>query len=341
MYQALLALVFGVLGTRAGVRRVLLVQNEAQAPPMPCQRHVYLDLGVNWANTLRLYEMIAPPERRSRAFEVYGFKASPLISPYADAFCAWLSGERPTEAPLCLPRAGSTGHLLLYAASIGCREGSMDTKRACMLERFDEHLRALKPDPNLNSTALFESRLAMAQHQLACGANQSRFTFVPAAVGGRGKGWMSLESPPHALIRGGSMQAIAAIDNRLYSKSPWYRLEDYRFRVRTADVAAWMARSFRKEDFIVVKADVEGAEHVFLPELIRLGGIELVDTLAMECHGGVRKCRNLLKAVSVGTKKDGFQAVDEGGYQGMDVHSRPPPPEEIKSWAALCGVRTA
>jgi len=45
-------------------------------------RNVYIDAGVNWCNTLRLYTHV--PEASSRLaqpWHVFGFEASPLIIP--------------------------------------------------------------------------------------------------------------------------------------------------------------------------------------------------------------------------------------------------------------------
>ena len=40
-------------------------------------RNVYLDLGANWANTLRLYHDFYP-QKRKEPWEVYAFEASPF-----------------------------------------------------------------------------------------------------------------------------------------------------------------------------------------------------------------------------------------------------------------------
>ncbi|KAJ1634807.1 hypothetical protein T492DRAFT_903148 [Pavlovales sp. CCMP2436] len=188
--------------------------------------------------------------------------------------------------------------------------------RRCTFKRFDAHLRALKPDLALNSSALVEMRLTAAQRPLECSATRSRFVFIPAAVGDE-DGWMMLDSPPHALIRGGSMT------------------KDYIYRVRTADVASWMFKSFSAADYVVMKVDIEGAEHSFMPKLMRLsGGLELVDALAMECHAP--NCEQLLRLIGSAAKKAGFRTVNEGSYNGMDSHSRPPNFKEAGRWARVC-----
>ena len=60
------------------------------------RRHVYIDMGVNWGNTLRLFEDIEP--NATSAFDVYGFEANPLIQPFADSYVQWLNGDRTERA---------------------------------------------------------------------------------------------------------------------------------------------------------------------------------------------------------------------------------------------------
>ncbi|KAJ1640013.1 hypothetical protein T492DRAFT_24994 [Pavlovales sp. CCMP2436] len=170
------ALVLSAAHGGRGGRKLLLMARERDSDAAACsQRHVYLDLGSNWANTLRLYEHLAPRNRRSRAWE-----------PYVNDFCAWLNGEREREPLLCLPRSGSTPHLRSYAAVLGCR-------------------------------------------QLATG-NDARDEGED--------GWMLLDSPPQALIRGGSMSETSVsltVRNEYEQTSAWYKKEDYLYRVRTTD----------------------------------------------------------------------------------------------------------
>ena len=48
-------------------------------------RHVYIDAGVNWCNTLELWRKVleAQPFVDER-WQIYGFEASPLIMPFAE-----------------------------------------------------------------------------------------------------------------------------------------------------------------------------------------------------------------------------------------------------------------
>lgn len=54
--------------------------------------------------------------------------------------------------------------------------------------------------------------------------------------------------------------------------------------VQGMDFAEWIRNIARKEDFLLVKMDVEGAEFFLLPWLFETGAICLVDELFLECH---------------------------------------------------------
>ena len=79
---------------------------------------MFIDLGVNWGNTARLFKNIDP--LASEPYHVYGFEASPLIQPFAEEYFAWLAGTRVDEPESCLPRSGSSAHLNMYAPYYGC-----------------------------------------------------------------------------------------------------------------------------------------------------------------------------------------------------------------------------
>lgn len=305
------------------------------------RRRVYIDLGANWANTLRLYKTLAP-EHAHLAWEVYAWEASPLIQPYLHQFCTYLSGERDSEPELCLPRSGSTKHLWQYARQLQCapQGANATTMRHCMWGRFDRHLRALAAEPLLNSSCVYAEQLAHSARPLPCGAQRSRFTAIPAAVGGS-DGWMKLVSVPHMLIRGGAKGRLRN-DADIRRASPWYTgARPYTFQARVGDVASWMVASFRAEDDVVVKLDVEGGEFGFIPKLIARGGMGLVDVLALECHQEVGNCDELRAAIVGNATKAGFHIVEEaslGKYGGVDHESRVPPQEELLAWAKRCNL---
>lgn len=46
----------------------------------------------------------------------------------------------------------------------------------------------------------------------------------------------------------------------------------------------WLKASFTPQDYVLVKMDVEGAEHAVVQRLAETGALRLVDRLALECH---------------------------------------------------------
>lgn len=55
-------------------------------------------------------------------------------------------------------------------------------------------------------------------------------------------------------------------------------------QVPAIDFGAWLRRSFRPEDFLLVKLDIEGAEYEVLEQMLRDGSVELVDEFLIEFH---------------------------------------------------------
>ncbi|CAJ1336650.1 unnamed protein product, partial [Effrenium voratum] len=116
----------GAVGTDAAADGAYAGYGETK-PRKP--RQVYMDLGTNWANTLRLYRDMT---RRPGAWEVYGFEANPYIQPYVDHFVRYLNGAGPKPV-LTLPPAGSNKKLRTYGEMFGCRG---DRVKECMMEKF-------------------------------------------------------------------------------------------------------------------------------------------------------------------------------------------------------------
>ena len=215
-------------------RPVLALSSGARAMPACAPRKVYIDLGVNWCNTLRLHldltaALVQTNGSIGRAvsgwstqdghdWHVFGFEASPLIWSYADEFVKWLNGKRPDKPESCLPPAGSTVHLMNYATAYGCSavNRTVVAVRECMFHRLARPLAALRPATALNDTDLRASRLARAQD---CAAKPG-FTLVPAAAGDA-DGFISLYSPPRQLIRGGAkdLRRLTKEDQRVHDLS--------------------------------------------------------------------------------------------------------------------------
>eukprot|EP01062_Namystynia_karyoxenos_P043674 TRINITY_DN31983_c0_g1_i1.p1 TRINITY_DN31983_c0_g1~~TRINITY_DN31983_c0_g1_i1.p1 ORF type:complete len:478 (+),score=134.74 TRINITY_DN31983_c0_g1_i1:80-1435(+) len=57
-------------------------------------------------------------------------------------------------------------------------------------------------------------------------------------------------------------------------------------QVPLIDLAAWLLNHTSDADFVVLKLDVEGAEHALVPHLLRTGAARRVDELFFECHKG-------------------------------------------------------
>lgn len=263
------------------------------------QRHVYMDMGANWANSLRAWQDLV--ERRStHVWEIYAFEASPLIQAYVEEFVAWLNGEGPRPL-LLIPPAGSTNHYLKLAKKFGCdlrkeqvRMRSQDQKE-CMWNIFKNNILSLKPNPALGSKDLIASRLMEASRPATF---KSRYTFVPAGV-----------SSSNSTIELDLAMGVIA------SKTGWGN-SGKRASVIVVDIVNWISAHFRKEDFIFLKIDVEGAEHMVLDALIGTGKFELIDMLLWECHGN---CTELLRRVKEAAAKFGTDVIMESNkFPGWD-----------------------
>lgn len=285
-------------------------------------RNVYVDMGVNWCNTIRLFEDIEYdvnskdiPLPFSVPYDIYGFEASPLIQPFAEKYFEWLNGEIEDEPVTCLPRSGSTAHLWKYSSIYGCSNSSSDNKmRNCMWKKLEKHLEELKADPSLNATTLIHKRLESASKR--CGtSNKNKYTFIPAAVGSSGDGkWLDFYGPPKQLIRGGSIPKNFASSSLQDSR--------YNFRVNVVNIPLWLERSFLRSDHVFLKMDVEGSEHGILQEMVERGTIHIVDVLSLECHSVKgTSCKKLMKKVQQANPR--IRIVREGKeHAGYDSYSK-------------------
>jgi 2-polyprenyl-3-methyl-5-hydroxy-6-metoxy-1,4-benzoquinol methylase len=299
------------LGTQGGtirtVFRVPYAAAEARVPNAVAQvlnsakaRNVYLDLGANWANTLRLYRDFYP-EKKNEPWEVYAFEASPFIQPYDEKFIQYLNGHG-SQPPLTVPPAGSSDHLRMYAAKYGC---NTEHFRECMWAAFEKPLGELKFDPQLNKTELINQRLAEA----ATASHGTRYTFVPAAVAAQ-DGVVHLgEMSAEQMIRGGAHSSGEGVHS------------GKQVDVYGVDVATFITKYFDKGDNVFVKMDVEGLEFAILQKLMDNGGIQIIDKLVMECHAGAGDCKKLIRSVKAAGVDLGFEG--EHGYKGFDSLSSP------------------
>jgi len=56
------------------------------------------------------------------------------------------------------------------------------------------------------------------------------------------------------------------------------------------DIADWLRRTVRPDDFVVVKMDIEGAEYDVVPHLLREKVADLIDELFLEVHTETNSC---------------------------------------------------
>eukprot|EP00929_Paragymnodinium_shiwhaense_P067954 TRINITY_DN34156_c0_g2_i1.p1 TRINITY_DN34156_c0_g2~~TRINITY_DN34156_c0_g2_i1.p1 ORF type:complete len:433 (+),score=67.34 TRINITY_DN34156_c0_g2_i1:60-1358(+) len=266
-------------------------------------RFVYLDMGSNWANTLRLHFDIMPEAYRDEPWEVYSFEANPYIQPYVDKYANWLNG-RGRKPDILVPPAGSSGHLGLFAPKFGCSY-ERDRMMACMDKVFSRRIKALQVNEQLMSKSVIDERLAEARTP-AVARGKTRYTFVPAAVGGKGGHFPLSEASAKGVIIRGARPGDAA---------------GRKFKIPIVNVVNWLMENFQESDYILAKMDVEGAEHDIVRRLIREGKFGLIDVLMMECHGK-KICPGLLQKMDEQRDKPLF--LQEGrGYRSLDSWNKP------------------
>ena len=66
---------------------------------------------------------------------------------------------------------------------------------------------------------------------------------------------------------------------------------------QVVDFPSWLSEHFTVKDYVVLKLDVEGAEHEILAKMLKLGQTKLIDQLGIECHG-THSCSKLLTSLS-------------------------------------------
>ena len=234
-----------------------------------CRRRVYMDLGANWANTLRLHYQLQKHIRKttlnpadSMAFnncsyewEVYAFEASPVMHPLLEAFVKHLNGNGPRPV-LTVPPVGGSIQMLSYAKTFGCpsrhNHSEYEKMYECMYRIFRRPYSELAVDPTLNETGLVQRRLDEALHPNLL--SSMRYTFVPAAVGAS-PGVLDMQWPAGVLI-----QQVVNIPLPRPTGVPEV------MRVPVVDWVSWLKQNFRPEDLVIVKMDIEGQVLRFEPD---------------------------------------------------------------------------
>ena len=265
----------------------------SKAPP---PRNIYIDLGANWAQTLDLYgslSKLANAEVHTSSFTVFAFEASPYIAPFVENVTRHKNkGLPPPTAPF--PLSGSSKDLSRHNDYSGkpC-PSQVDELRKCFLRAYEGVLAELKPSTALNSSKLIHTRLALANSSYTADKPPGpKYVFVPAAASVEDS-WLTLQQCKLGLLIGGVTSKGRSDD--------FSRLGDTCFppsTVHTIDFPGWVKRSFVQTDLIILKMDVEGAEHDIIKSLILNGAHELIDILAWECHpkgGNCDYARKLLK----------------------------------------------
>jgi len=250
-------------------------------------RNIYLDLGANWGQTLDLFPELcgaALCSSMDEAYEVFSFEASPYISPFVEQLTHALN--RHSEQPIPpIPPSGSTRDL----RRLNQKQGSpcpteTNLLRKCYLDKHMDILRTLKPDPSLNSSSLISSRLDSAAN-----SSHEKYTFIPAAVSDKDS-WFAIKQSLMGLLIGGTST---------FGKDPGFFGEGYlpTLYVRTVNLIKWLEVNFYQEDMIIVKMDIEGAEHDVIKSMIKTGTHKLIDVLAWECHSKGGDCGFLKKTL--------------------------------------------
>lgn len=154
-------------------------------------------------------------------------------------------------------------------------------------------------------------------------------------------------SPAEQTIRGGG---IPHPDNLGGAKAPDLLPAEARrdattgwFRVRAVDVGAWILTSFAPRDHVVVKMDIEGAEHALLREMMKTGALRRLDVLHVECHTllkGAPDCKRLLRDLRAANPSMHLSRESKAFQQTVEADGqRPPSAAEMRERSAVCEGR--
>ena len=280
-------------------------------------RHAYLDLGANYGDTIDLYRSLAHfPFNSSKAWEVYSFEASPKVLPFLEGLFDYKNGLVASRPTLCVPPCGSTKDCARFAPLVGCpniikcgwvsdpksRCGYLVKKmQKCMADTFAGANRAQELSRPTNG--LVHMRLSGKRGPAP--ATQVLYNLVPAAVGGTA-GTLTFDA------QGGMSSGSNKINRRYIAGmgelvgsggAPAADVE-----VPIVDLPKWLSRSFVPDDYVIVKMDVEGAEFNMIDAL----NFALIDVMAIECHGSVGNCNELLAKVQKRAAAAGTLIKTEG-----------------------------
>ena len=192
----------------------------------------------------------------------------------------------------CTPPVGSTTDLLRFAGMIGCERSWAPKVNYCMNKVFaglnGRGFNEKAVDRPLLLPSIVDARLreALPAHEPPV-KGTTRYTFVPAAAGTK-ESELTLEKD---FFSGRVKPSNRAV-------------------VQVVDFARWLNASFTTHDYVLLKMDIEGAEHAVVPRLVETGAIRLIDRLAFECHDAKKECKATLKKL----KQASVEIVHDQAY---------------------------
>jgi len=274
---------------------------------------------------------------------------------------------------VCIPRVPGVGNpdqlvdaavdgagLLAWAGALGCSGAPISQnpytgpRSVCMYRKLHRHghfQRHMKANPQLNRSDVVLERLSSAMCTSRHASERPRFTFVGAAAGGSSTGeswvdWLDMHTSAGVQIMGGGFLGDVGQDAQKHDTSPaGHAIKEY--TVPMVDVAAWMGAAFSKRDHVVLKMDIEGAEHLVAPNLIQQGAMALVDVFVFECHvinttthkpeGKEHpKCAKLIADLKAAAPQ--AQYLDEDASFGFDQYNVPLSKPEKQDLMRVCNV---
>lgn len=172
-------------------------------------------------------------------------------------------------------------HNLTAGEAKRARRESLSKRRACAIHAAQASLFRMTPSEGLHA-GIVPKRISVARQcrRLA----RDSFVFVPAAAGAH-SGTMTVWGSTNDLILGGLTSM----------KSPRRPSQT----VPVVDIVTWLLESFTEEDTVILKMDVEGAEHDIIPKLLTQNATRVVDALLWECHKpkALPSCKDLSSAL--------------------------------------------
>ena len=174
--------------------------------------------------------------------------------------------------------------MLPYAERFGCPSkhdhAQYPMMYACMNRMFAKSYANLQMDRRLNDSRLLQQRLDEAatpnfgtkSGQGRKAKARERYTFLPAAVG-QSSGSIDVSWPSGIFMQSGSDARMGGVPIARPSHIP------ERMSAPVVDVTAWLKQHFRATDIIIVKMDVEGAEHGILRKMAADGTLKWMTVL--------------------------------------------------------------